>query len=205
MSTIYQDAMREKGIADAQGLQARSASMDGTALYDEDTKIPQFQAAKNKMNMLERPAGFVVKTGGGYVARLITPYDSDTITDEPENLPEYWECLYSKKKDKAKPWNKKTAYNAGECCKYQGDVYRSLIDNNTQSPGDAPTDWELAVDDETTTDTSTDTSKIETWDKKKTYNTGDRVKYKGDYYESTADNNTSAPDESPDTWKLIEV
>lgn len=202
MTDIYTEAMKAKGAADAADLQARSASLDGTALYNEDTKIPQFQAAKNKMNMLERPAGFVVKTGGGYVARLITPYDSDTITDEPENLPEYWECLYSKNKDKAKPWNKKTAYNTGECCKYQGEVYRSLIDSNTQSPGDAPDAWELATED---AETGTDESKIETWNKKTTYNTGDRVKYKGAYYESTVDGNTSAPDESPESWKLIEV
>lgn len=46
--------MREKGAADAADLQSRSPSMDGTALYAEEEKIPDFVTAKATKNMLER-------------------------------------------------------------------------------------------------------------------------------------------------------
>lgn len=56
-STIYKDAMRAKGAADAADFQKRSAEMDGTAMYAEEEKIPDFAEAVKVKNMLERPWG----------------------------------------------------------------------------------------------------------------------------------------------------
>lgn len=39
---LYFDAMREKGRADAADFQNRSTSMDGTSIYSEAEKIPDF-------------------------------------------------------------------------------------------------------------------------------------------------------------------
>lgn len=57
MSNLYIDAMKAKGLADAADLQGRSSTMDGTALYAEEEKIPDFTEAVKVKNMLERKAG----------------------------------------------------------------------------------------------------------------------------------------------------
>ena len=65
---IYFDAMKAKGLADAADLQERSSSLDGTALYAEEDKIPDFAEALKARNMLERKAGqkdgFVCRSSG---------------------------------------------------------------------------------------------------------------------------------------------
>lgn len=100
-NTIYTDAMRAKGAADAADFQQRSAEMDGTAMYAEEEKIPDFSEAVKVKNMLERPwgqdNGFICRSKVGHVVRLIQPYDSDIYTQEPEDaaLAAHWRFVYS--------------------------------------------------------------------------------------------------------------
>lgn len=68
---LYTGAMYDRGLADAADLQSRSTSMDGTALYAEEDKIPDFAAACDIMNMLERPVGFVCRSSAGHVVKLL--------------------------------------------------------------------------------------------------------------------------------------
>ena len=88
---IYFDAMKAKGLADAADLQERSSSLDGTALYAEEDKIPDFAEAVKVRNMLERKAGqkdgFVCRSTAGRVVRLLQVYDSEIYLQEPEELP----------------------------------------------------------------------------------------------------------------------
>ena len=107
---LYITAMRNQGLADAADLQQRSATMDGTALYAEEEKIPDFTAAKAVKNMLERKAGqsdgFVCKSSAGRVCRLIQNYNSDTYPQEPDSaeLAAQWRIVYSTDPKKAKPF-----------------------------------------------------------------------------------------------------
>ena len=78
--TLYKEAMYAKGLADAADLQSRAPEMDGTALYAEEEKIPDFQAARQAKNMLQRAAGFICRSTAGRVMKLIQPYDSDIYT-----------------------------------------------------------------------------------------------------------------------------
>ena len=98
------DAMYNQGRADAQALQGKAASMDGTQLNGEAQKIPDFQAAKKTMNMLQRPVGFVCKSTAGRVVKLLQVYDSDTYPGEPEELPAQWGFVWSKDPGHAKPF-----------------------------------------------------------------------------------------------------
>lgn len=142
----YTAAMYAKGMADAADLQKRSASMDGTALYDEQEKIPDFQAARQVMSMADRLAGFICRSTAGRIFKLITPYDSQVAhTEEPEAYPSLWAPYWSKDPKHAvdfmavstAPWM------IGDCCKWEdGHVYRSKEDNNVWSPGDQPQRWE---------------------------------------------------------------
>lgn len=141
---LYLQAMREKGMADAADLQNRSSTMDGTALYAEEEKIPDFQAAKAAKNMLQRPVGFVCRSTAGRVVKLLQVYNSDTYTQEPEELPAQWGFVWSTDPQKALPFIalSTSPYGIGDCCTENGIVYRSTIANNVWAPSAYPQGWE---------------------------------------------------------------
>lgn len=151
------DTMRVQGLAQAQALQEASPDMTGTELYAREGYIPDFQAAKTAKNMLERPAGFVCRSTAGRVVRLLQPYDSETYTQEPEELEAQWGFVWSTDPAKALPFVSiaTSPYNTGGCCTYpvntegQPDqdgtaihVFRSGQDTNTWAPGTVGVDWE---------------------------------------------------------------
>lgn len=144
---LYFDAMREKGRADAAKLQSRSSSMDGTALYAEEDKIPDFTAACKTMNMLQRSVGFICRSTAGRVVKLLQVYDSSIYTQEPEELPAQWGFVWSTDPDKALPFIEMATspYMKGNCCTENGKIYRSTIDNNVWSPSSYPQGWEEVV------------------------------------------------------------
>ena len=145
---LYLEAMREKGKADAADLQSRSPSMDGTALYAESDKIPDFQAAKARQNMLQRHAGttdgFVCRSTAGRVVRLLQNYDSNVYTGEPEELPAQWGFVWSDDPADALPFvaMSTSPYQTGNCCTENGKTYRSKIDNNAWAPSAYPQGWD---------------------------------------------------------------
>lgn len=150
----YTQAMYAQGLADAADLQSRSASMDGTALYAEEEKIPSFQAAKAVKNMKDRPAGqtngFICRNSDGLVVRLVQAYDSDIYPQEPgdKTLAAHWRFVYSKDPKKARPFLEDpdilslNYYNLEECCIENGHVYRSKIPNNVYRPSVYAQGWE---------------------------------------------------------------
>ena len=130
----------------AQGVQANAANMTGTELNAEDRFVPEFQAAIAKMNMLERPVGFVCKSSAGRIVKLLQNYDSEIYTEEPEELSAQWGFVWSDDPAKAKDFIalSTSPYMIGNCCLWEGVVYRSVIDNNAWAPADYPEGWELA-------------------------------------------------------------
>lgn len=131
-------AMYDKGRADALDLQNRAGGLTGTELNAEDAYIPEFSKAVKVMNMLDRPAGRVV--------RLIQNYDSDFFTQEPEELPAQFGFVWSTDPAKAQPFIalSTSPYNTGDCCIENGAVYRSKFDNNVHAPSAYPAGWEAA-------------------------------------------------------------
>ena len=228
---LYKQAMRDKGLADAKDLQARSADMTGTQLYAEEEKIPDFLAAKALKNMLERPVGFVCKSTAGRVVRLLQVYDSNTYPQEPEELAAQWGFVWSKDPRKALPFIalSTSPYGKGECCTEGGKVYRSTIDNNVWAPSAYPQGWEEVsidagpiepgteepggdevVEPEPTPKPEPEPGEPETYPEfvqptgaHDAYQIGDRVLYNGKVYESTIANNAYSPDAYPQGWKLL--
>ena len=135
--------MFNQGRADALDLQERSAELTGTELNAEDEKIPSFRAAAARMNMLERPVGFVCKSTAGRVVKLLQPYDSTIYPQEPEDLPAQWGFVWSQDPDKALPFISLSTspYNEGDCCKEDGQVFRSAMDGNVWAPSAYPAGW----------------------------------------------------------------
>lgn len=144
------DALRRIGKATAEALQDRSAVMTGTELYAEEDYIPDFRAACEQMNMLDRHAGmtdgFVCRSSAGRVVRLLQNYDNTVQTGEPEELPAQWGFVWSTDQAKALPFvaMSTSPYMTGECCTEGGHVYRSTIDNNVWAPSAYPQGWEEA-------------------------------------------------------------
>lgn len=139
------EIMRQHGKAVAIDLQNRSADMTGTELYAEDNLIPDFIAAKAKMNMLKRSVGFVCKSSAGRVVRLIQNYDSDIFTAEPEELPAQYGFVWSDDPKKAKPFIalSTSPYMKGNCCTENDGTYRSKVDNNVHAPSAWADGWEV--------------------------------------------------------------
>lgn len=229
----YHVAMKEKGLADAADLQQRSSTLTGTQLYAEEEKIPDFQAAKAVMNMLQRPVGFVCKSTAGRVVKLLQTYDSDIYPQEPEELAAQWGFVWSKDPRKALPFVQlaTSTYATDECCTAAGHVWRSKQDDVNWSPETNPEFWEDlgTIEWVMSQDWDVDEPELEPeqpeegggdepseddpykdvddWEEPtptKYYMKGDRMRYTdGHVYESLIDNNIYSPDAYPQGWKLL--
>ena len=136
---------RQRGHEAAKVVQANADTMTGTELYSVDDRIPRFTAACEKLNMMERPVGFVCRSSAGRVVRLLQPYDSTIYTQEPEELPAQWGFKWSTDPAKALPFValSTSPYMIGDCClNATGEPKRSNIDNNVWSPDTNPEFWE---------------------------------------------------------------
>lgn len=208
---LYLTAMREKGLADASDLQGRAAEMTGTALYAEEEKIPDFQAAKALKNMLERPVGFLCRSTAGRVVKLLQVYDSTVYTQEPEDLPAQWGFYWSTDPAKALPFValSTSPYMTGDCCTEGGKTWRSTTDSNVWAPSAYPQGWEEVGAEDTDDSGKTDPEPepepepeepeetypewVQPTGAHDAYTIGDRVTYQGKVYESTMDGNVWVP------------
>lgn len=136
--------MYAQGRANALKLQEDAPTMTGTELNAADGDIPSFAAAVANKNMLERKPGFVCRSSAGRVVRLVQPYDSDTYPGEPETLDAQWGFAWSNDPAKALPFISLTTspYGEGDCCTFEGKIWRSTHGGNTWSPADYPSWWE---------------------------------------------------------------
>jgi hypothetical protein len=141
------ETMKRSGKLAAQSVQTRSAEMNGTELNGEAMYIPDFTATCKKMNMLNRPVGFVCKSSAGRVVKLLQVYDSTIYTQEPEELPAQWGFVWSDDPAHAKPFVaiSTSPYMKGNCCTENDVVFRSLIDNNVHAPSAYPQGWEWVM------------------------------------------------------------
>lgn len=135
---------RQRGYEAAKVVQTNAESMTGTELYAAEDRIPSFKAACAKMNMLDRPVGFVCRSTEGRVVKLLQNYDSTIYTQEPEELVAQWGFKWSTDPAKARPFIalSTSPYNTGDCCTYDGKTWRSGQDGNVWEPGTPNILWE---------------------------------------------------------------
>ncbi len=141
------ETMKRSGKLAAQSVQTRSVEMSGTELNSESMYIPDFKAAVKKMNMLNRPVGFVCKSSAGRVVKLLQVYDSNTYTAEPEELPAQWGFVWSDDPAHTKPFVaiSTSPYMKGNCCTEGENTFRCLMDYITAAPSAYPQGWEQVV------------------------------------------------------------
>jgi hypothetical protein len=141
------DMMRRYAKMIALNVQEKSSEMTGTELNSEADYIPDFHVACEKTNMLNRPIGFVCKSPTGRVVKLLQVYDSSVYTQDPEDLPAQWGFVWSDDPAHAKPFVaiSTSPYMVGNCCTENGNVFRSLMDNNVHAPSAYKQGWEQVV------------------------------------------------------------
>lgn len=135
------DALRRIGRQVAEKLQEDAPGMTGTEVVEQQDYLPKFDHSRQYKNF---KAGYVCRSTAGRAVKLIQPYDSMTYTQEPEELPAQWRFVWSTAPAKALPYIElaTSPYNTGECCTYEGHVWRSGQDGNVWAPGTANVKWE---------------------------------------------------------------
>lgn len=145
----FLELVKKMGKLSAEAIQNKADALTGTELYTEADFIPTFSMALGKMNMLERPIGFVCRSPQGRVVKLLQPYDSTVFTQEPEELPAQWGFKWSTNPKHALPFIalSTSPYDMSDCCIGSDDViYRSKININTYDPVVSPQFWEVVTD-----------------------------------------------------------
>lgn len=98
-------------------------------------------------------------------------------------------------------WKHNKAYKTGEKVSYNGLIYAVLVDHEATkeaAPNVNPAQYKcINIAAETAT---VDKTKVKAYNAKKTYMTGDMVKYKGNYWRCMVDNTTDNPTNAPDNW-----
>ena len=142
--TLAQEAMRAKGAQDAQTLvaQAVAGEADGTALIEQEEKIPTWR----QRDFSDMPVGTPYKWQG-QVYKLWQQHDATEQPDwSPDKAVSLWDICHTTDPAKAKPYaapqGSRGLYQTGECCLWDGQVRRSKVDNNAYSPADYPDNWE---------------------------------------------------------------
>lgn len=108
--------------------------------------------------------------------------------------------------DLIQPTGAHDVYMQGDKVTYNGEKYKSLIDNNAWSPDAYPQGWKLIRSEgsEEGGEGSTVPEFVQPTGAHDAYSKGDKVKYNGQIYESLLDGNVWSPDAYPSGWKLVE-
>lgn len=145
-----------------------------------------------------------------YGGRIFKVLQNHTSQDDwtPSRAPSLFAEILTSEDGEPQEWQQPSSTNpylTGDKVIYNGQIYKSLIDNNIWSPVDYPQGWQLITEPESETEPTPEESTIPEWqqpDSTNPYNAGDKVIYNGHTYESTVDNNVWAPDVYG--WSLIE-
>lgn len=142
--TLALEEMRNRGAADAAALAARAVSgeADGTELVAGEKLIPTWR----QRDFSSVPVGTPYKWQG-QVYKLLQQHDATRQPDwSPDKAVSLWDICHTTDPQKAKeyqaPQGSRGLYQKGECCRYGGQTYRSVIDNNSWTPDAYPQGWE---------------------------------------------------------------
>ena len=138
--------MRAQGKADALDLRARAPELDGTALIDEENKIPVFDGSKDYTSWKVGSPVRELVDGEWQVFTLLQPHNASHYPGStPSNTPALWSIRHTKGPKRAKPWlapnGTSGLYELDECATENGHVYQSIIDNNVWPPSGYPDGW----------------------------------------------------------------
>ena len=135
---------RERGRNAALNLANRAPDMDGTALIAEQDHIPAWSEAAV---YTVKHVGFAVQDGDQVYVILQPHTPAHNPGFRPADLPAIYSIRHTKDPARAKPFREpygtSGVYAQGDCCVYNGAVYRSVYGgDNVWKPTDFPSGWE---------------------------------------------------------------
>lgn len=141
---VVLSALRSLGRTDALDLRSRAGELDGTAVISEEVKVPAWSGERDYSVW---PVGGPV-TYDGQVYKLLQPHNAAHYPGStPDNTPALWSITHTTDPARAKPWAEPHGtsgmYMEGECCVWEGSVYRCKEDNTVHDPGALPEAWEI--------------------------------------------------------------
>lgn len=151
LNDLMQDDFTKKffvGLATmlARDYQARAATMSAEELYENSMFFPVYDPSKHDYST--KSPGYTCHSENGTIMQLLDGRDYALSTlDEGDDgeiqIPIVWRNIWSKKPELAKPFDESgtSPYSMGDCCVFNGTIYRSLEDGNTDSPDDNPDGW----------------------------------------------------------------
>lgn len=125
----------------AEDLQTKAPGMSVDELYENSDFLPTYSKDKNYS---EKPSGYTCKTESGVIMRLTDPAMTLGLdTTEGATPGSMWQYIFSANPKYAKPYihSELCPYNTGNCCIWKDGVYASTVDDNYESPDEAPDDW----------------------------------------------------------------
>lgn len=144
--TMAQEELRRRGAADARALAARAVSgeVDGTALIAAEMRIPTWRP--RAFNTGETPVGTPYRWQG-QVYRLWQQHDATGQEDwSPDKAVALWDVCHTTDPALARgyvpPQGSRGLYQSGECCVWDGGVWRCVQADLAYSPAELPDGWE---------------------------------------------------------------
>lgn len=124
-------------------MQEKAASMSAEELYNASMFFPSYNEDRDYS---EKTDGYTCRKEDGTIMQLVTAASTGIATmDENDGHPQMrWKCVWSKDPMMAKPYmgDDASPYYTGDCCIWEGEIYRCLVDGNFSDPEDEPDRWE---------------------------------------------------------------
>ena len=134
---------RDRGKVAALNLAARAPEMTGTAIIAEQANIP---AWREDAVYTADHVGFPVQDAGQVYTILQPHTPAHNPGARPVDLPAIYSIKHTTDPNRAKPYvapnGQSGMYMPGDCCTYEGHIWRSGQDNNVWTPGTPGVMWE---------------------------------------------------------------
>ncbi len=138
------EAMKAKGAADAAALAERAVSgeVDGTYLVSHQSEIPTWR----QRDYTDVPIGTPYKWAGR-VYKLWQAHDAAQQPDwTPDKAVSLWDLCHTTDPALATeyrdPQGTRGLWQTGECCVWEGRVWRCKVEDNVYGPAALPERWE---------------------------------------------------------------
>lgn len=209
--TETEEIYDELGVTNTTEIEEMRNSIDAlTATITDEAAVEYPILFKEWKTNTSYVIGDRIRYRQGLYKVLIAHTSQDTWT--PDTAPSLFAILLNPNPDIIYDWiqpDSTNGYATGARVRHNGDFWTSTADNNVWEPGAVGAPWisdTEANQPEPEPEPETEPTEVPEWvqpDATNPYNTGDRVTFEGQIYESLIDNNTWSPSAYPAGWQLI--
>lgn len=209
--TETEEIYDELGVNSTQEVEEMRSSINAlTSLLSDEVAIEHTILFKEWKAGINYSVGDRIRYRQGLYKVLTAHTSQETWT--PDAAPSLFAILLNPDPNIVYDWiqpDSTNGYATGARVRHNGDIWTSTADNNVWEPGAVGAPWisdTEASQVEPEPEPENPSTEIPEWvqpDSTNPYNTGDRVMFEGNVYESTINNNIWSPSTYPAGWQLI--